>query len=91
MYQSGGTAGVAITRLHIARSHTTFIIARMVTSHGLMRPPVIARGGEQFFIDMARSDFVLVLIERVTDAGRSVEKLPYSLRTSHRHGRATWR
>ena len=62
------TAGVAQRARALRETTQCFIIARMVTSHGPYMTASHLRGGEQFFIDMGENpDFVLALIERVTD------------------------
>jgi uroporphyrinogen decarboxylase len=62
------TAGVAERAQSLREGTDRFIIARMVTSHGPYMTASHLRGSEQFFIDMGENpDFVLRLVERVTD------------------------
>ena len=62
------TAGVRERAQALKEGSNYYVIARMVTSHGPYMTASNLRGTEQFFIDMGENpEFVLALVERVTD------------------------
>jgi uroporphyrinogen decarboxylase len=62
------TAGVRQRAQALKEDTDTFVIARMVTSHGPYMTASHLRGTEQFFVDMGENpEFILALVERVTD------------------------
>lgn len=62
------TAGVAERARMLHEGTDCCVVARMVVSHGPFQTASNLRGSEQFFVDMGENpEFVLLLIERVTD------------------------